>query len=128
MTPEIFKVIREWADTPFSYGKDCCQFAGAVVECVAGYNPMSTFDYTNEDEAKAAIAAHGSLQDAVTATLGEPSQPPYKTGDVTLHYVVYNNGDNEQAVGVVVDGRSVVRTKTGITDWPLDRANCVWSV
>ena len=123
MTPEVFKVIREWASTPFSYGKDCCQFAGAVVECVAGYNPMSTFDYTNEDEAKAAIAAHGSLQDAVTAILGEPSDPPYKTGDVTLHE--YNG---EQIVGSVIDGESVVRTKQSITNWPLDSAICVWSV
>jgi len=127
LTPNIFKIIREWSDTPFSYGKDCCQFAGAVVECVAGYNPMSTFNYTNEDEAKAAIAAHGTLQDAVTAILGESSQPPYKTGDVTLHYT-HNELGNEQVVGVVIDGRSVVRTKTGITDWPLDRAICVWSV
>ena len=88
---------------------------------------MSTFDYTNEDEAKAAIAAHGSLKDAVTAHLGEPSQPPYKTGDVTLHYT-HNEFGNEQAVGVVIDVVSVVRTKTGITDWPLDWAICVWSV
>ena len=123
MKSEVFKVIREWADTPFSYGKDCCQFAGAVVESVAGYNPMSTFDYSNENEANAAIAAHGSLRDAVTATLGQPSNPPYKTGDVTLQYT-----DGQQIIGVVVDGRSIVRTKQGITDWPLDRVVCVWSI
>jgi hypothetical protein len=125
MDAKVFKVIREWADTPFSYGKDCCQFAGAVVEITAGYNPMTAFDYADEAEADAAIATYGTLQDAVTAHLGEPAPPPYKTGDVTLHV---QKPSGEQIVGVVIDDRSVVRTKQGITDWPLERAVCVWSV
>ena len=123
MNSALFQILREWGDTPFSYGRDCCQFASAVVESVAGYNPMAGLDYRDESGANAFIAGYGTLMDAVTAHLGEPSEPPYKTGDVTLHYT-----NDDQVVGVIIDGRSVVRTKTGITDWSIDRAICVWSV
>ena len=118
----IREVIDEWAERPFSYGQDCCQFAGAVIEAITGRNPMDRFTYRNEAEALAIIAEHGSLFDAMQATLGEPYDGPFKDGDVTVHNML--NG--QQIAGAVYCGESIVKTKTSVMNWPIEWAKAVW--
>jgi hypothetical protein len=57
----IQDVLHEWAAKPLRFGvSDCCQFAGAVVEEIKGYNPMRRFAYIGYDEAQKLIASFGS--------------------------------------------------------------------
>lgn len=118
----IYSVIQEWADKPFAYGQDCCQFAGAVVKELTGSNPMDAFNYHNEATALRIIKEFGGLDKAMIATLGEPI-PVDETedGDVLLADGGY------QLAGVRFKGTCVVKTRQGVTNWPLDRAKMGWS-
>jgi hypothetical protein len=89
---------------------------------VKGYNPMDRFEYSNGREANEIIESFGSLEGAITHTLGEP------TGEIADgNVVLYELTDGSQAAGVIYLGRGVVRTKNGITDLPVDMAKAVWS-
>ena len=123
MREKVRSVIDEWSARPFSYGNDCCQFAGAMVEAITGKNPMAGFSYSNEREAYLIINKFGGLYPAMVATLGEPGGTP-KDGDVTIHDM--KNG--LQIAGSVYQGRSVVKTEHGLVDWPLSWAKAIWSI
>jgi hypothetical protein len=82
---------------------------------------MESFRYSGEDEALALIESHGSLEGIVRSVLGDP-YGGIKDGDITVHDVQ----DGQQTVGVVYLGRSVVRTLSGVTDWPLEWARGIW--
>jgi hypothetical protein len=121
----LAEIVHDWAGKPFRYGQDCCQFAGAVVEAVTGANPMNTLHYEGEQGAHDLIARFGSLRAAVTAVLGEPVPlTDTKTGDVVL--IEMKGGD--ELVGVVINGRAVVRDKSGVRDLNLGVASLAWSV
>jgi len=120
MTP--MQVVQKWASTPFTYGADCCQFAGEMVEAIHGWNPMLAFDYASEASAAKIIESHGSLERAIEATLGPGHEEPAE-GDV----VVVDQTDGSQIAGVVFKGRIAVRTFQGITDWPVEYARRAWS-
>lgn len=118
-------VILEWADKPFAYGADCCQFAGKMVEAKTGRNPMDVFSYGDEAMANEIIESHGGLRAAVIHTLGDPVSPDLaEDGDVLLL-----NCDKGPVVGSAYLGRAVVRTERGgLTDWPLAWATDCWKV
>lgn len=120
----IEHVLHEWAAKPLRFGvSDCCQFAGAVVNEFRGHNPMSRFSYMGSREAQELIRSFGSLENAVTDTLGAPIPVELASdGDVLLADM--SNG--ESIVGAVCFGRFVVRTEDGITDWPLAAARLAW--
>ena len=60
-------------DVPFQWGvSDCVQWAGAAVEFFSGRDPVSHYRYSTEEEARAIIAASGSLEALVTREIGEP--------------------------------------------------------
>lgn len=121
MTPQ--EVVKQWADRPFAYGADCCQFAGEMVEAMHGWNPMNAFSYADEGSANRIIAEYGSLEAAITATLGEAHREPVE-GDV----VVVDLKDGSQIAGVVFRGRVVVRAKPrGLIRWPRAYARRAWT-
>ena len=116
------EVVDDFSSKNFDYGgTDCCQFAGEMVRALTGSNPMDRFAYETEADAQKLIKSFGSLNLAVQHVLGKPVCAPYKTGDVC----VYQMTNGEQIAGVIFKGRAVVKTKTGLTDWPLD---CVLNV
>lgn len=119
-----FDVIQKWSDQPFAYGSDCCQFAGEMVEAIHGWNPMRSFSYSDEAEAQAIIDRHGNLEAAMTATIGEPIPV---TDAVDGDAVVVDQTDGTQIAGVVYRGLIAVRTRKGVTDWPLGVARRAWS-
>jgi hypothetical protein len=120
------EIIIKYTHAPFEYGvTDCCQFAGECIEAVTGKNPMHGFLYDDEKSAYEIIESYGSLDAAITATLGEGIQGEYEPhdGDVAL----CKSTNDIEIVGVVCQGRIVVLSpKTGVTDWPLERAWNVW--
>jgi hypothetical protein len=117
----VREVIDKYSAIPFSYGLDCCQFVGECVESVTGKNPATNFLYSGEAEAMALIQSYGSLDALVTSVFGKPYDGQ-KDGDITVH----NQSDGTQIAGVVYRGRSIVRTKAGLMDWPIDSTIGVW--
>lgn len=119
-------LLFEWSSRPFSYGFDCCQFAGAVLKHVNGSNPMDVFDYTNELGAAKAIAKYGNLVDATTAILGDPidNDSPIEEYDVAA--CLMESG--EWIIGIVIDDRVAVKTKVSIMDWPLEYIEVRWRI
>lgn len=129
----VHAIINRWAALPFRYGLDCCQFAGEVIEDIAGRNPMAAFAYENRPQAMAIIEEYGSLRAAITATLGEPIPVrEARDGDallVDLRACLPRMAEliGDEIVGVAWRDRCVVRTSTGVTDWPMSRATACWS-
>ncbi len=129
----VHSVINRWAKVPFSYGADCCQFAGEVIQEITGRNPMDQIaEYGSEREADAVIQSYGGLRAAVTATLGEPiAVAQARDGDpllVDLRTFHPRMADliGDEMIGVYWKSRIVVRTTRGITDWPTAWAICAW--
>lgn len=120
----IQDVLNRWAEKPLRFGvSDCCQFAGAVVEALRGHNPMSRFSYMGYREAQQLIRSFGSLEAAVSDTLGEPV-PVHHAVDGMVLLADMPNG--ESIVGVAYLGRFIVRTDVGITDWDIEAARLAW--
>jgi len=119
-------VIRDWSDRPFRYGlTDCCQFAADAVRLRRPGDPMRRFCYSDEDSARALVNQYGSLRDAIASELGKPVDVSETTdGDVLL----VDSPVFGQAAAIRYRGRCIVRTATGVTDWPLSRAVCGWRV
>ena len=115
------EVIIKYVDRPFSYGDDCCTFVGECVESITGKNPMAAFHYRNKREAYSIIDQFGSLEDAITAVIGEPYDG-CKDGDVCT----LNANDGTEAAGIIYHDRVLARVQSGLMDYPLDRANRVW--
>ena len=122
----VCRAITDWQTRKFSFAgdSDCCQFAGDVVARITGSNPMQAFLYTDEREAAAIIGSYGSLVDAIRATLGEPSPPPHRAGDVA----VFDQVDGSQIAGIILGDVAIVRTRRSVVDWPSSAAVAVWSV
>ena len=117
----MLDVIRKYDRTPFSYGLDCCQFVGDCLESITGNNPMNGFAYKNKREAYRIIKSYGSLEKAITATLGEPYDG-IKDGDVCT----ISANDGTEAAGIVFNNRIIARVEDGVMDYPLERALRVW--
>lgn len=119
-------LLQEWSNRPFSYGYDCCQFAGAVLQNVNGSNPMEVFNYVDEIGALAAIGKYGNLVDATTAILGEPldNESTIEEYDVVACLME----DGEWIIGIVIGERVAVKTKVSIMDWPLEYIRHRWRV
>ena len=117
------EIIEDFESRTFEYGSsDCCQFVGACVEAVRGYNPVTEwFDYDGEDGAKALIESYGNLATLVTVKLGAPCDD-YQDGDVAM----FNQTDGSQILGVVLGDDVVLKSITGVVRWPVNRAHAVW--
>jgi len=121
MTP--WHVIQRYAAMPFEYGtSDCCQFVADYIESVTGENPADAFRYYGEGGAESILRQYGGLQGLLRAVLGEPSP------SVDKHGVALTSWQGKAIAGVVYKGRLVIRTESGVTDWPIERAEYVWSL
>ena len=124
----VRQLIYKYQQKPFRYGADCCTFVGECLEAAGRDNPMRQFTYAGQKEAETIIAKYGSLTDAITAVLGEPMPNPL---DAVENDVVIVRQKDEEIAGIVhhtgLGLRCVVRTKNGVVDWPLCRANSAWS-
>ena len=118
---KIRAVIDKYAGLPFSYGLDCCSFAGECVESMTGINPMSSLSYSNEAQAYEIINSFGGLELAMRHFLGEPYND-YKDGDVCI----MDNNRGSKLAAIIYRGRVVARIESGLMDYPIDRAEMVW--
>lgn len=83
---ELARYLRDRRDRPFEWGgNDCASFAIGEIAAIAG-RVVWPIAWTNALEAARAIEAAGGLVDAMTATLGRPSQNwrQARRGDVGL--------------------------------------------
>lgn len=96
---------------------------GECIESVTGKNPIADLSYSTEEEAREIIESHGGMQAVITHYLGEPYNG-CKHGDACM--IDTNNG--ELAAGIIYKDRVVARVKSGLMDYPLNRALMVWSV
>lgn len=119
----VLGVLQRWSHRPFEYGvTDCCQLAGELVAERFGRNPMKEFSYSDKRSAMRVIAEHGGLENAVTATLGEPvSVDQAEDGDVLLV-----ESEQGPAVATCFQGQAIVLTPNGPVNWPLATATRCW--
>jgi hypothetical protein len=88
----LWDTIDAHRELPFQWGgrdtsHDCCTFVAACLDAMTGdgYLDRLLAHYQDEDGAKAFIAAHGGLEGALTATLGDPIRIAFmRRGDVVL--------------------------------------------
>ena len=78
--------------------------------------------WSDKQSADALVASEGSLEDLVSSVLG-PTKVAPEDGDVVL---CRQNG--VELLGIVHDGRCVLRNTTGLTRWPLAKAAACWGV
>ena len=116
-------VISKYAGLPFSYGSDCCAFAGECVKSITGENPMDALSYTNEREAHKIIKSFGGMENAVSHFLGEPYDG-HKDGDVCI----MDDNKGNKVVAVIYLDRVVARVESGLMDYPISRAEKVWCI
>ena len=125
-------------ETPFAWDgvNDCATgFAGGAVEAVTGVHacPELVGVYSDEAGARAAIAADGGLEAAVTMRLGPPLPDPRlaQRGDVVLFSWQLDGGEPEERMGVVdtsgiltkgyPGGVAIVRIGRARVAWPVGR-------
>lgn len=123
----IWEVLNKYQSMPFGWDgtSDCCALAGDLVKAIHGHDYMSEFQYANKAEALRAIREHGTLVDAITSVMGNPRPAclvELKTGDV----LIAEQEDGTWIPGIYLMGRMVVRSKSGIMDWPVEFAVHMW--
>lgn len=119
----IWPVIRKYESLPFEYGTtDCCRFVGECIRAVKGENPADAFLYASESSAERLIASYGGLQGLLRAVLGDPVSgvEEYGVGLVSVR--------GEPVAGFVWKDKLILRTKKGLVDWPVSRAEYVWAI
>ncbi len=119
----VIEVIEKYQSMPFSYGVDCCAFAGECVESLIGVNPMEGFSYDDEKSANALISRYGDLYAAMVYRLGPPDD---RLADDSVCCVRMENG--QYIAGVIWRGRAIVRTPGNIMDWPLESVEHSWEI
>jgi Domain of unknown function (DUF6950) len=124
---EAWDVLQRHIGVPFDWkGRaDCCAFANDVMEVFHGKDFMAEFTYSNMAEAIREIRKHGDLVGAITHVMGEPqvAQPHLmEDGDV----LVARQEDGEWIAGFYLLGNMVVKTKSGVIDWPPETAVYMW--
>lgn len=124
---KAWRVLTKYANLPFDWNgsADCCAFAGELTKAFHGQDYMSQFSYSNKAEALKAIREHGDLVGAITSVMGDPrpvDEVRLQEGDV----LVAKQVDDSWIPGVYLMNRMVVRTESGIIDWPIEYAEYMW--
>lgn len=118
----MFPVINQYAHREFRWGEsDCCCFVRDCVKHATGRDIYETIQYQGKDGAKALIESRGSLYQLACDVFGEPINEP-SDGDVGIA-----DSPLGEILGIVFQGRFVVRTIKDVTDWPLSRCKAFWS-
>lgn len=117
----MLEVIRKWEVIPFRYGLDCCQFVRDCVKHETGHDFGAGLEYSTEFGAARILKKHGGMSGLLTHVFGEPVDEP-RDGDVAMCIMV----DGSEVAAMVFDSRIILRTETGITDWPLSRGEAFW--
>ncbi len=118
----IEDVFYKWADKPFRYGQDCCQFVSDCIKDDTGVDFASRFRYRNKKGADDILSQHGDLDGLMASMLDIVKEP--RQGDVA----VVKMTDGRKIAGYVYRGRIVVRTPMSLTDWPVDAGNTFYRV
>lgn len=117
--------LRDRRDRPFEWGaNDCASFAIGAIEAIAG-RLVWPVDWSNALEAARAIEAAGGLVDAMTRSIGTPSQNwrTARRGDVGLVDM------QERASVVVCTGQTWAGPGIlGLEHLKLPAARLVWAI
>lgn len=117
----IETILEKYQSMPFSYGSDCCTFAGECREAITGTNPMDDIHYDGERGARQLLDAEGGLRLAMHHYLGEPD------GVVETGSTVLCDNGHVRLAGVVWKDSVIVRAQSGLTQWPLRYIVEAWS-
>jgi hypothetical protein len=125
---KLFFTIDELEKEPFEWGKiDCCMFAARIVDamCDTSYAADLAKEYDDEKSALAYIKSFGSIKEAVSSWLGEPSDKTIYTqrGDVVLF-----ENDGRETLGICVGSTIVSTGEFGIVHVPVYNALYRWAV
>lgn len=125
---KLFSSINELEKEPFEWGKmDCCMFSARIVDamCDTSYAIDLAKEYDNEKSALTYIKSFGSIKEAVSSWLGEPSDKTIYTqrGDVVLF-----ENDGRETLGVCVGSTIVSTGEFGIVHTPVYNALYRWAV
>lgn len=115
---------------PFSWGgtngsQDCCFLVARCLDamCDSDYAGRLAQCYGDEEGAKAFIASHGGIEQAVSSFLGQAIKPAYaRRGDVCL--VPTQHGDG---VGICL-GATIAVAGDGVELYPFHAALKAWRV
>jgi hypothetical protein len=124
---KVQNVLMKYSSKPFDWNgaSDCCVFCGEMLDALGFIDPMSKFEYGNKADALKAISKHGTLVDAITSVMGEAKEitrEELETGDI----LISKQTDGSWIPGVYMFERIAVRTKKGVTDWPIEYASWMW--
>ncbi|MCF6265226.1 MAG: hypothetical protein L3J57_01620 [Desulfuromusa sp.] len=122
-------LLEQRRSTPFQWGEnDCALFTADVVEALTGVDYAADFRgrYSSVigSVRSLAKAGHSNIEQAITAVLGEPVEPPFiKRGDVCLFA-----GGEGMTVGICVGVMIVSPAAAGLQWSPMSLAVRGWNL
>jgi hypothetical protein len=121
--------VQMSAQSPFAWQtNDCCTFAAAAVMAITGGDPMADLrgTYSDEEGARALIAAEGGLTVIVTVRLGEPlaARTLAQRGDVVL----YDMGPYGEALGICLGAQFVAAGADGAEQYSMRHVRTAWRI
>lgn len=117
------RVIEKYQALPFEWGvSDCCQFIGECIEAMTGVDHLARFAYSGRAGARKLLRQYGGLENLVSAVLGPPVERTAQHGDI----VSVHQGDGP-LLGVIWRDRLLLRTESGLVDWPAEYAETIWA-
>ena len=126
----MINVILKYQNEPMKWhsGLDCMAFLSECHEFFSGINLYKLYaNPKSTEEAKQLVKNWGGgVEDILTHFFGEATEDvnQAENGD----FLFYDTPWQEyNTIGVVFMGRTIVRTLTGITDWPIELAQKRWS-
>lgn len=115
--------------TPFAWGShDCVGFAAGGVAALTGLDPLAPLrgTYGSEAEAEAIIAADGNLFRLVCRLWAEAGLPPCPPTLAQRGDTAWIQGENDQAMGLVLGDSIAVPGPDRLAFYPLSAALRAW--
>lgn len=122
---DLMKVIKDYQDTPFEWGKsDCCMFVADCVNAQMGVDPAENHrgKYSTEIGAKRALAKYGSIEDVLDKLFTRIDYNLAKRGDVVMY-----ESELGATMGVVWNGGAFTPSEIGLVHQEVEPM-IVWRV